>query len=125
VQALGLRKVELAVLSACETGLGKVAGGEDVFGLQRAFQVAGAHTTVTSLWSVDDKATQQLMVRFYENRWEKKLPALEALTEAQRWLLTEGVKRGMVRLRDKDEAKGAARTPPYFWAAFVLSGDWR
>ena len=106
------------------SGLGKVAGGEGVLGLQRAFQVAGAHTTVTSLWSVDDKATQQLMVRFYENRWEKKLPALEALMEAQRWMLAEGIKRGMVR-EPVAETAAMPRTPPYYWAAFILSGDWR
>ena len=124
VQALDLRKVELAVLSACETGLGATAGGEGVLGLQRAFQVAGARATVTSLWSVDDKATQQLMVRFYENRWEKKMAVLEALTEAQRWMLAEGLKRGLVR-DDDGPPEGKPRTPPYYWAAFVLSGDWR
>jgi CHAT domain-containing protein len=93
-------------------------------GLQRAFQVAGARTTVTSLWKVDDTATRQLMERYYENYWKKKLGSAEALREAQLWLLKEGVKRGLVRL-DPEEAKEARRTPPMFWAAFVLSGDWR
>ena len=124
VQALDLRQVELAVLSACQTGLGKVAGGEGLLGLQRAFQVAGARSVVASLWSVDDKATQQLMIRFYENRWDRKMPALEALVEAQRWMLAEGVKRGLVR-EDSPKTDAHPRTPPYYWAAFVLSGDWR
>ena len=124
VGELDLRQTELAVLSACETGLGQTAGGEGLLGLQRAFQLAGARATVASLWSVDDEATRKLMERFYVNLWEKKMSKLEALREAQRWMLTEGLKRGLVR-EDVPEKAADARTPPYFWAAFVLSGDWR
>jgi CHAT domain-containing protein len=116
--------VELAVLSACETGLGEVAGGEGVLGLQRAFQVAGARTTITSLWKVDDLATKQLMERFYDNYWRKNLGTLEALREAQLFLLQEGVKRGMVRVEQPKDLT-PPRTPPYYWAPFVLAGDWR
>ena len=118
---LNLGKVELAVLSACETGLGTEAGGEGLLGLQRAFQVAGARTVVASLWSVDDKATRSLMEDFYENLWQKNLSRLEAMRRAQRRMLDEGFTRGMVR-PDKD---GPKRVPPFYWAAFVLSGDWR
>jgi CHAT domain-containing protein len=121
VGELDLSKVELAVLLACETGLGEVAGGEGVLGLQRTFQVAGARTTVTSLWKVSDDATRQLMERFYENYWKQGMGTLEALRDAQLWLLKEGVKRGVVREEDTKNP----RTPPYYWAAFVLSGDWR
>jgi CHAT domain-containing protein len=125
VAELDLSGVELATLSACETGLGEVAGGEGLLGLQRAFQTAGARSVVASLWQVDDEATRKLMVRFYENLWRAKEPLgkLAALREAQLWMLREGVKRGLVRLPDKEATAG--RTPPYYWAAFVLSGDWR
>jgi CHAT domain-containing protein len=118
---LDLGGVELAVLSACETGLGEVAGGDGVLGLQRAFQLAGARTTVTSLWQVPDEATESLMTRFYENRLKQGMPALKALREAQLWLLNEGVEAGVL----KEPLRNGRRTPPLFWAAFVLAGDWR
>ena len=130
VASLDLSRVDLAVLSACETGLGKVAGGEGILGLQRAFQVAGARATVTSLWEIPDRATQLLMRRFYDNLWVRGLGKLEALREAQILLLREGARsdgalRGLdlpERTAGKDET---GRPAPYFWAAFVLSGDWR
>jgi len=123
VAALDLSGVEVAVLSACETGLGEVASGEGVLGLQRAFQVAGVRTTITSLWRVPDEATRLLMERFYENVWTKKLGKLQALREAQLWMLKEGRARGM-KLKGETATK-STRLPPYYWAAFVLSGDWR
>ena len=116
---LDLRGVELVVLSACDTGRGWVAGGEGVFGLQRAFQVAGARSVVATLWSVNDASSQALMSQFYRNLWEKKLPKAEALRQAQLWMLKEGGSRGVVRA----ESDGPA--PPYYWAGFVLSGEWR
>jgi len=127
---LDLHRVDLAVLSACETGLGKVEGGEGVLGLQRAFQLAGARTAVTSLWKVPDAATQALMTRFHRNLWEKKMPKLEALREAQLWLIKEGrnhpelqLRGGLVRPELKRREGDAVS--PFYWAAFVLSGDWR
>ena len=75
--------LELAVLSACETGLGAFGGGEGVYGLQRAFHVAGCRNVVASLWKVDDAATEALMALFYANLWEKKLDPAEALRQAQ------------------------------------------
>jgi CHAT domain-containing protein len=125
---LDLDRVELAVLSACETGLGKAQGGEGVLGLQRAFQLAGARTAVTSLWKVPDAATQALMSRFHRNLWEKHLGKGEALREAQLWLLQEGGKhpellRGGLEPPERPTREGPV--PPFYWAAFVLSGDWR
>lgn len=123
VSELDLRRVEVAVLSACETGRGRVAGGEGVLGLQRAFQLAGAKTVVTSLWKVDDEATRSLMEAFYQNYWRDQKGMLESLREAQLQMLREGRQRGLLRELPPDPRP--VRTPPYYWAAFVLSGDWR
>ena len=89
MQALDLRGCELVVLSACETGLGEAEDGQGVLGLQRAFQAAGARAVVASLWKVDDAATGVLMERFYTNLWDKKLPKLEALRQAQLAVLND------------------------------------
>lgn len=125
VAQLDLRRAELVVLSACETGLGEVASGEGVLGLQRAFQVAGAKSVVTSLWKVEDQATCKLMERFYENYWTRRLGMLDSLREAQLWMLREGHQRGAVRLDVESEPEQSTRTPAYYWAGFALSGDWR
>jgi len=125
VSEMDLTKLELAVLSACETGLGKVAGGEGILGMQRAFQIAGARSVIGSLWKVDDKATQHLMTELYAAAWDtrKIISRAEALRAAQLAMLKDGVRRGMAR--EDDLKKGSGRAPPYYWAAFVLSGDWR
>jgi CHAT domain-containing protein/Tfp pilus assembly protein PilF len=107
IASLPLEHMELVVLSACETGLGEVAGGEGVYGLQRAFHMAGAQTTVASLWQVDDEITQELLTRFFENLWHKGMGRLEALRQAQL-----AVRRGE-----------GNRADPRYWAAWVLSGD--
>src|SRR5262249_39063858 len=117
VAELDLADVALATLSACETGLGDVAGGEGLLSLQRAFQVAGARAVVASLWGVDDPSTQTLMERFYQNLWSRKMTAASALREAQ---IFEEITRG---LKDLDPPPAPKRRSPYYWAAFVLSGD--
>jgi CHAT domain-containing protein len=129
VAQIDLGDVDLAVLSACETGLGASAGGEGLLGLQRAFQVAGARSVVAGLWKVSDGTTRELMQRFYDNLWRKKMPRLEALREAQMWMLRQASKQPEV-LRGLDFAdqlrpREDQPLPPYYWAAFVLSGDWR
>jgi CHAT domain-containing protein len=108
IAGLPLQDLELVVLSACETGLGTVAGGEGVFGLQRAFHLAGARTVVASLWKVDDTTTRKLMRLFYSNLWEQGIPAAEALRRAQLTVWKEAVGSG-----DK----------PYYWGGWVLGGD--
>jgi CHAT domain-containing protein/tetratricopeptide (TPR) repeat protein len=130
VAELDLRRVDLAVLSACETGLGKVEGGEAVLGLQRALQVAGTRTAMTSLWKVPDAATQALVTRLHGNLWQKKMAKAEALREAQLWLLEEGLRHPELALRSglvrpEPEGKDGGAVSPFYWAAFVRSGDWR
>jgi CHAT domain-containing protein len=123
VSEMDLGGLELAVLSACETGLGRQAGGEGLLGLQRAFSVAGCRSVMASLWKVDDRATQALMAAFYRVYWgEKVVSRALALRQAQLSLLKEGV-RG--RVGKALPVRKDNRLPPYYWAAFVLSGDWR
>ena len=118
---LELGQVELVVLSACNTGRGQVAGGEGVLGLQRAFQLAGARSVVASLWRVPDEETHQLMREFYRRVWsDKPVPRVEALRQAQLWMLENWKPRGGL---ERPAPQGPP--PPYVWAAFVLSGDWR
>ena len=119
---LPLNGVETAVLSACETGLGEVAGGEGLIGIQRTFQIAGVRTTVASLWKVNNQATRVLMERFYRNLWEKEMNHLDALREAQLYILNNPESVRSLGVKNNEAAK---RASPKLWAAFQLSGDWR
>jgi CHAT domain-containing protein len=130
---MDLSQVELVVLSACETGLGfdVETSSEGLFGLQRAFHAAGAKTAVASLWTVPDQATRELMERFYLNLWSRRMGKSAALREAQLWMLRDRVSedpesaRGLAEIEETPKLAANKRLPPYYWAAFVLSGDWR
>ena len=87
IASLPLDQLQLVTLSACETGIGKVAGGEGVFSLQRAFHLAGSKNVVASLWQVEDQATAALMELFYHYMWKNKLPPAEAMRQAQLTML--------------------------------------
>ena len=137
VADLDLSRCRLAVLSACETGLGETAGGEGLLGLQRAFTAAGAGAVVAGLWAVPDAPTRSLMGRFHANRRRAGGSTLAALREAQLWVLNHpdeaGADRGLTFAAGDDPAgtrrdaaaDRPARSHPRAWAGWSLSGDWR
>ncbi len=99
---------ELVVLSGCRTALGKAVRGEGLVGLTRGFMHAGAPRVIASLWRVEDRATAELMAGFYRALWHDGLAPAAALRSAQMAMRSKG------RYRD-----------PYYWAGFVIQGDWR
>jgi CHAT domain-containing protein len=135
---LDLGGLELVVLSACETGLGDVAGGQGTFGLQRAFHYAGTRDVIASLWKVPDQSTAALMGLFYRNLWTQNLSPLESLRLAQLEIYKNPGKIGELAkgfrgkfeevsgngdLEIKPNQDGTAH--PLLWAAFTLSGPGR
>jgi CHAT domain-containing protein len=98
---------ELVVLSACETGLGKDVQGEGLIGLTRGFMYAGAKRVAVSLWNVNDTATAQLMKRYYQQMLEKGLNPVAAMRAAQ------------LEMWKTEQWKA-----PYYWASFVVQGEW-
>jgi CHAT domain-containing protein len=99
VSLMNLQNTQLVVLSACETGLGDIKGSEGVYGLQRAFRIAGAKKMIMSLWQVPDKETDEFMTSFY-NELIKTKEIRKSFTSAQKLM--------------------RAKYDPYFWGAFVL-----
>ena len=99
---------DLVVLSACDTALGKEVRGEGLIGLTRGFMHAGAARVVASLWKVEERATKELMVLFYQGMLRDGLQPAAALRQAQR------------QLAEKDGWRS-----PYYWGAFSLQGEWR
>jgi len=103
---LNLWTTKLVTLSACDTGLGEVKSGEGVYGLRRAFVLAGAESLVMSLWPVSDYITREIMTRYYKN-------------------LKIGMGRGAALRRVQLEMlKRKDHQHPFFWASFIQSGDW-
>lgn len=99
---------ELVVLSACKTAIGQKIRGEGLIGLTRGFFHAGAPAVAATLWSVDDQGSAELMRLFYRHLLQDDLPPASALREAQRTL-----------------RRTEPWTSPYYWAGFVLQGDWQ
>jgi CHAT domain-containing protein len=87
---MDLSRTDLVVLSACDTSRDMVGSGKGLLGLQHAFQIAGARSTLASMWKAPNSVTMLLMERFYSNMWDKRMGKLEALREAQLWMLREG-----------------------------------
>ena len=112
IAAMDLAGVEWAVLSACETGLGKLLPGEGVFGLRRAFQVAGARTVIMSLWPVDDSSTERWMTALYRKRFTSRMGTADSVRSASLEILARRRARGQ-------------STHPFYWAGFIAVGDWR
>jgi CHAT domain-containing protein len=111
---------DLVVLSGCETALGEEDGGEGLMGLARAFQYAGARTVLASLWSVNDLATSELMIRFYKHL-RAGLPKDQALQAAQQELI-----QGPIEIvNETGERESRDFSAPYYWAGFQLYGDWQ
>jgi CHAT domain-containing protein len=134
---LPLENVRLATLSACETGLGDLTGGEGVQGLERALHLAGCPNVVATLWNVNDAATAALMTRFYNELWVNQKEPLAALRDAQLAIYLRpdlipdlAGERGAPKLKeaaavgvsDVATPQGSKRAPTRLWAAFVLSG---
>jgi len=111
LSTLDLSGCELAVLSACDTNVGVRRAGQGVASLQRALEIAGARSVITSLWAVPDQATKELMLDFYRRHWGDGEPKARAL-----WLAKKD-------LRDARDAAGRARYSTRDWAAWVLTGD--
>jgi tetratricopeptide (TPR) repeat protein len=146
-------EAELVTLSACQTALGKYERGEGFVGFAQALILSGSRSVCLSLWKVDDAATALLMQRFYANLLGKRdglkspLAKAEALAEAKRWLRTlprvQALKQAVALYQGIDRGKGREKLPvlpdlpkpmpeatedcpyahPYYWAAFVLTGD--
>ena len=109
VSAMDLSGTDLVVLSACETGLGEVRQGEGVYGLRRAFQIAGARTIVSALWRVPDSETKSLMKAFYAQKGTTYPELMQK-----------------VALQHIHDLRLIGRpTHPYSWGGFIATGDWR
>jgi CHAT domain-containing protein/Tfp pilus assembly protein PilF len=109
VAGLNLQGTDLVVLSSCESGLGAVKSGEGVYGLRRAFQMAGARTVISALWPIDDKATADFMGQLFAAKNESMHQTLQRIALNRLSVL---------RAQGKSDH-------PFYWAAFVATGDWK
>jgi CHAT domain-containing protein len=109
---MNLDGLDWAVLSACNTGLGEIQSGEGVFGLRRAFQLAGARTVIMSLWQVDDSSTRLWMQDLYRARFLHGAATSDAVRTATLSALSH-------------RRTAHLSTHPLYWAAFLAAGEWR
>jgi CHAT domain-containing protein len=109
IALLNLRATDLVVLSACDSGVGDTTPGDNVSGLRSAFHIAGAKAVISSLWSVNDEAGQELMEKFYKNLAKGKAGKMLTINQALREAKLEMI---------------GTETPrhPYYWASFVMEG---
>jgi CHAT domain-containing protein/Tfp pilus assembly protein PilF len=112
ISAMDLGGVEWAVLSACDSGGGVLRAGEGIFGLRRAFQIAGVRTVIMSLWPVEDRLARTWMETLYSSRLMRHRSTADAVREASRTLLS-------------NRRRSGASTHPLYWSGFVAAGDWR
>ncbi len=130
IAALDLRNLQLATLSACDTGRGKLLYGDGVYGLQQAFHLAGAKSVVASRWRIDDRQTVILMNNFYQQMLHHQLEPARALAAAQKMFLAGSLasgnaSRGASRVDASSkplEADSSQGVHPYYWASFQHSG---
>jgi CHAT domain-containing protein len=111
IAGINLEGVDWAVLSACDTGVGEIKVGEGVFGLRRAFQVAGAKTVIMSLWPVEDETTRQWMGTLYHEHFLNGKDTGESVRAASLQIL-------------RQRRAGHQSTHPFYWGAFIAAGDW-
>jgi CHAT domain-containing protein/tetratricopeptide (TPR) repeat protein len=120
IASLDLSQADLVVLSACDTSLGSYLPGEGMLGCQRALQVAGAKSSLSTLWSVSVEPTDVLLAEFYDALWKRKQTKAEALQTAMLHVMWN-----FPQTRESTVAGRAVRCPPIYWAGFILTGDWR
>jgi CHAT domain-containing protein len=110
-EIMGLRlQADLVTLNACATGRSKVSRGDELIGLTRSLLYAGASSVLVSLWNVEDESTGQLMADFYRRLYDSQGRKIKSKASA---------------LREAMQAMRKQRDHPYYWAPFILVGDWR
>lgn len=133
VNSLKLFGTEMVVLSACETGMGKLERGEGVFGLRRSFILAGSKTLIMSLWKVNDLATMIMMDKFYQNLLSEGMGRLSSLRNAQKYLKNITIEKikylfpeyyAIISEHFKEISEDyKPYSHPYFWGGFILQGE--
>ncbi len=112
---LNLLGTKLVVLSACDTGLGRISSGEGIYNLRRALVIAGSESQIISLWQVEDNGTKDLMKDYYQR-------LLDSTTKTGR---SEALRQTQLKMLRGEMIQGEKYQHPYYWAAFIPSGEWK